>query len=1700
MFTVEYEVPIAVDGTTPAPTFSFDPSSPNFKEADADGIVRFTAEEMLALTGGRLGVIDPDFDVGGTFSDRFLHMIEVRTSGGGAAATIAVVDARDDALAGQEEILASSPEADFYTDDCVFVPQGSALALAGFTPIPDVPVVIRINVVVWGSIEDYATLLNQCCCENVSPIVMDGYVFTPTAFYNTNNADLGLTTERWGSLYAENVVLAGADFSDAAAGFDDLVIGDGAGGSAYGMTFHVVAGTMGGLAWNDGTNVLDGGFTYDGSEFTIRVDNVDRLTINAVALLPSGVFDLGTTASRFQNGFIDTVLAAGAVQANADVGADDVVVGDQSGDVGMTLNMGGNTGEFAWASVANQRDAAISYDGSRFLFRSQNSDEMILSAAALTPFGAGGLSLGTFALAFSSLFSGNAMLAGADVGNAPAASNDLIIGDGAATDYGLTIFTGLANQGWVNFTDVGGATRAAMRYDHGGPNFIWSVEATDELILSAAALSPNAGGGLDLGLTGTRWGRVWAADAYLAGALAVDADVTANVVIIGDGTAATGITIFAGAGNNGTIAWNDGVNVRDGAIRYIDTVMVFRASNADRAQLDSTAFRPHSNNGIDLGSPTRFFAESYVTTMYVAGADALDAVAGAADLVIGDGTGGAGITAFLDIAGIFAIEATDVAATSRGKIRYQDSTGRWTYSIQGTDKIFFGTTRFAPQTSGYHLGATGNRFGEMYGASLLLADADLADAVAGAADLVIGDGSGNPGLTLFADNVAGISKIEMIDTLATAGGSWRYEQATEKHVWAVAGTDELRLTSALIGPTSGGGLDLGSTGGRWADGYINVGYFAGATSATPSSIANDIAIGTTSEATSGITIQTSTVGTGALVFNDANALTLGAVKYAHNVNELSLFAAGQQRLSLSSSVLFSETDAQIALGASANRFSDGYINTLYLAGAEALDAPAGADELVIGDGLASYGMTIFSSTNSIINMTDAIGAERGVIRYDHAAERFEWEANGSYFLNMNSAAIYPETTGITELGTNLKRWERLWATDAYLGGAASGDAHADADDLVIGAVEAVDHGLTIVSTADSWLQMNGAAGTLSGGFRYVFGSVRMEFYAGGVNKMSLSGASLRSSTDGALDLGNQTTRWGDIYSDGFLVLAGAEVAEGVTGADELVIGDGSGSVGLTLFTTDIGGVGRLDVTDVAATVVGSLQYAQAVGWSWFVEGTQELNLTATDLSPETDGGLDLGGSANRWAGLFAETGDFNGNLTLNSAGPTFRMGNGTGVPFLIHAKGETSVGVVLDLRSGGIAAGDLRWRLQFDGSEGLSWRRFDAGGSGVDNPLVLDWATGLVSIANDLTLDSANPLLTVGDSTGKARVRLVKGGANEATVEYVQSVGSDTAGDFRTNFDSGEAFRIQRYNASWEETFTVDTGKNVTIYNDLTLNNASPMAQIGSGAGAPTLFLVADAANVGRFNFYKDDTSQSTNDKRIEHGTDEHLRFQNFNGATWDTALLVNGDADVLVENQLLVAGAAAGDAIAQADDLIVGGGADAGLTIHQGANNNGRLAWNNGTNDEDGAINYGGVSGAEKMMFRVRNSNELTLNHVSLFPVTDGGLRLGNDGERFDHGYLNAIIYSVEPSASTITVGSKTIIMVDATLASVTVNMPTAVEGMHYEIIVLSAAFSITLAASGGDLVNGSSSKTLTTPGRYFITAEDATDWWLHGPVSAVA
>lgn len=112
---------------------------------------------------------------------------------------------------------------------------------------------------------------------------------------------------------------------------------------------------------------------------------------------------------------------------------------------------------------------------------------------------------------------------------------------------------------------------------------------------------------------------------------------------------------------------------------------------------------------------------------------------------------------------------------------------------------------------------------------------------------------------------------------------------------------------------------------------------------------------------------------------------------------------------------------------------------------------------------------------------------------------------------------------------------------------------------------------------------------------------------------------------------------GDAQFENAIACGGAVVADGVSTSDALIIGDGTGDQGLTVF----GGSANtcvLSMTDTSATAIANLLYDHnKTRWEWTVEGTSELILDSTTLTPFADGGLDLGASATRYAAVYAQT-------------------------------------------------------------------------------------------------------------------------------------------------------------------------------------------------------------------------------------------------------------------------------------------------------------------------------------------------------------------------------------------------------------------------------------------------------------------------------
>lgn len=188
-FEVEYLVSDLLDGTTPSPVFipeNLAPSGPTVPEdledvalADDDNIYRFEVTN--------LGLIDPDFGIGGSFADRFLVGLWINSPvAGGAASTIAVLSTRTREIVQEFVVPSLNGETNFYREECIFVPQGSVLGLNGFDASADPDdILVRLHIKCADTLEDYALLLESCCCTEAAvctvPEVTDVQPSSPVA-------------------------------------------------------------------------------------------------------------------------------------------------------------------------------------------------------------------------------------------------------------------------------------------------------------------------------------------------------------------------------------------------------------------------------------------------------------------------------------------------------------------------------------------------------------------------------------------------------------------------------------------------------------------------------------------------------------------------------------------------------------------------------------------------------------------------------------------------------------------------------------------------------------------------------------------------------------------------------------------------------------------------------------------------------------------------------------------------------------------------------------------------------------------------------------------------------------------------------------------------------------------------------------------------------------------------------------------------------------------------------------------------------------------------------------------------------------------------------------------------------------------------------------------------------------------------------
>jgi hypothetical protein len=209
-------------------------------------------------------------------------------------------------------------------------------------------------------------------------------------------------------------------------------------------------------------------------------------------------------------------------------------------------------------------------------------------------------------------------VADADPGDAPAGGDELVIGDGAAANYGMTIFTGAAAIGALLFTDTVGAYQGALRYDHTTNRLYLDADGAARAYIDTSGLFPTTTAAYDIGSTSVRWRDIWASRAmYIAGGVAGH-DANADDLSIGDGSgAAAGMTLYSTLG--AVIYFADTLGGAQGGFTYIhssDTLTLLAAGDG-RVQVLAASFNPQNDNAIDLGLAAKRWVNGYFSTSVV---------------------------------------------------------------------------------------------------------------------------------------------------------------------------------------------------------------------------------------------------------------------------------------------------------------------------------------------------------------------------------------------------------------------------------------------------------------------------------------------------------------------------------------------------------------------------------------------------------------------------------------------------------------------------------------------------------------------------------------------------------------------------------------------------------------------------------------------------------------------------------------------------------------------------------------------------------------------------------------------------------------------------------------------------------------------------------------------------------------------------
>lgn len=1021
------------------------------------------------------------------------------------------------------------------------------------------------------------------------------------------------------------------------------------------------------------------------------------------------------------------------------------------------------------------------------------------------------------------------------------------------------------------------------------------------------------------------------------------------------------------------------------------------------------------------GSPV-FEGHISGTSLSLAGGVFVDGFTDNDDLVIGAGIGEHGITLFSDSGGTGAtgITWTDDGTTRRGGVHYDHANDRFFFRTGGASRIVLNNNSLVPVGS-KNFGSPTEKWitssiEHVTGSRLLLAGALEDDGPAQAHDLVIGRTDGDHGLTIVA-GTSSEANIVLTDAVGVRIGGMRYLFGSDELALRTGGSDKLDIVAGGTRPGSDNVYDLGSSGRRWENFYV----------AGTANIDTDVNVGVDLSMTGSDPNLTVGDGTGAAdilvdsaLANDADILFQSAginnwiwrrstttrdfvvnrrTAAGGNLdNPLIIdFDTGDITLGNTVNITGSLTVADLTV---TNTGSIEHItgSRILLGGAqESGDAVPGATDIVIGNGSTDAGITVFVGDTSTgrLSFTDAAGLERGELRYDADTARWHMESNGSHFLNLNSAAVWPNTTDIVELGLSTRLWEKVWTLDLFAAGTANIDG-----DVSVGA----DLSLT---GSDPTLLVGDGTGTPAIEIdKSDAGTSALRYRNAGIKRWDLG-----LDTGEAFTLNRFNASAGHLDNPFTISVNTGDIAVAndlnlTSSSPILVVGDNSASPSLQINKGSAGD--------------GTLQFS--------------LSTDAKRIRHNSSEELDI----DHWNGGTWETiakfdssknVSLSDNLSLTSSNPTLTIGDQLDVgPDIILNYGSAAEIKFVPL-------GFNSYRVAGSGNS-LVLGRWN--GSSWINAIRID-STPDVNISNDLALTSSSPNLDVGDSTGSPDIALLKSAAGASRIVFRNTGGN---ADWVVTDDASESFLIKRFIAGVSQDTPIAISNatgDITIADDFALTSSSPNLTLGDGNGAPNLILDKDAGGQGEIFF----NSDSLTEWIIQVETDEDFLIRRYNaGASQDIPLEINhgtghitastivptaddtddlGSSDLRWANFHVVSasfgaiesdgvisgstihllGANFGSANVLADDIVIGNGdaVDYGITIFTGASQTGRLVFIDTAGSNQGVVSYDHSN--TRFVWTVETSDEMILTNTVLGPISDDGLSLGDASLRFLDGFF---------------------------------------------------------------------------------------------------